>query len=164
MDGPLPKRLTTPSDPLYSPFGASAFDQTSTRLSMDFNIPPDLRPWLEKLDKWAFEKLLKESPRLFKRQVTKDELKLIYSPVIKKHEKNGQEYPDSCKTKFSSGKLRVWGFDHMPREPPASYKGCDLVPLVSVKNFWFSGNSCGLVLELTDIMVREVTSSSPFLD
>ena len=54
---------------------------------MDFNIPPDLRPWLEKLDKWAFEKLLKESPRLFKRQVTKDELKLIYQPVIKKHEK-----------------------------------------------------------------------------
>ena len=81
------KRLATPSDPLHSPFGASAFDQTSTRLSMDFNIPPNLRPWLEKLDKWAFEKLLKESPRLFKRQVTKDELKLIYQPVIKKHEK-----------------------------------------------------------------------------
>ena len=84
---PPTKRLATPSDPLHSPFGASAFDPTSTRLSMDFNIPKDLRPWLEKLDKWAFEKLLKESPRLFKRQVTKDELKLIYQPVIKKHEK-----------------------------------------------------------------------------
>ena len=162
---PPTKRLATPSDPLHSPCGASAFDPTSTRLSMDFNIgSSDLRIWLENLDKWAFQKLLKESPRLFKRQVTKDELKLIYQPVIKKHEKNGQEYPDTVKTKFSSGKLRVWGFDHVPREPPASYKGCDLVPLVSVKNFWLSGNSCGLVLELTDIMVREQTSECPFLD
>ena len=95
------KRLATPSDPLHSPFGASAFDPASTRLSMDFNIgSSDLRIWLENLDKWAFQKLLKESPRLFKRQVTKDELKLIYQPVIKKHEKTDKNIPTHAKPNF----------------------------------------------------------------
>jgi hypothetical protein len=159
------KRLATTSNPLCSPFGASSFDASSTRMSMDFAIPKDLRPWLEKLDAWAFEKLLKESPRLFKKQVTTDELKMMWQPVIKKHQApNGQEYGDTFKTKYSQGKLRVWDWDHMPREPPASYKGCDLVGIVAVKNFWFSGNSVGLVLELQAVMCREQTSECPFLD
>ena len=87
----------------------------------------------------------------------------MYQPVIEKHEKNGQQYADTVKSKFSQGKLRIWGFDHKPQEPPASYKDCDLVPLVQVKNFWFSANACGLVLGCTDLMVRETTTQSPFL-
>ena len=161
---PPTKRLATPSSPLYSPYGISSFDPSSTRQSLDFNVPPDLAEWLQKLDDWAFKTLLKESPRFFKRQVSEQELTLMFQSCIKKHSKGDTQYNDSVRTKFSKGKLKLWSFDHQPREAPVDFRHCDLVGMVQVRCFWFSGSQCGVCLELGDLMCREQTRDCPFLD
>ena len=161
---PPTKRLGTPSSPLYSPYGISSFDPTSVRQSLDFNVPPDLAEWLQELDDWAFKTLLKQSPRFFKRQVSKEELTLMFQSCIKKHSKGDTQYNDSVRTKNSKGKLKLWSFDHQPREAPVDFRHCDLVGMVQVRCFWFSGSQCGCTLELVDLMCREQIRDCPFLD
>jgi hypothetical protein len=158
---PPVKRLGTAADPLQTPFGASNWDGNS-RHTIEFNIPKPEHEWLEQLDAWAKKKLLKESPRFFKRQLSEKEVAQIYQSVIKKHEKDGTQYPDTVRCKFTVSRLNHWGVDHKPRGPPADYKFCDLVPMIQVKNFYFGTNQVGLVLELTDLLVQEQVRECPF--
>jgi len=58
--------------------------------------------------------------------------------------------------------LKHWGFDHKPREAPVEYKNCDLVPMIQVKNFYFASNQVGLVLEISDMLVKEQVRTCPF--
>ena len=102
--------------------------------------------------------LVKESPRLFKRQLSEQEVSQIYQSVIKK---NG-EYPDRVRCKFTVSRLNHWSVDHKPREAPLDYKACGLVPMIQVKNFYFASNTVGLVLELTDLLVQEQVRECPF--
>jgi len=155
---PPTKRLGTSADPLQTPFGASNFDPGSTRHTIEFNLPKHEKEFFEQLDVWARKLLVKESPRLFKRQLSEQEVSQIYQSVIKK---NG-EYPDRVRCKFTVSRLNHWGVDHKPREAPLDYKSCDLVPMIQVKNFYFGTNQCGLVLELTDLLVQEQIRECPF--
>ena len=154
---PPVKRLGTAADPLQTPFGASNWDNTS-RHTIEFNLPKHEHEWLEQLDAWARKILVKESPRLFKRQLSEQEVSQIYQSVIKK---NG-EYPDRVRCKFTVSRLNHWGVDHKPREAPLDYKSCDLVPMIQVKNFYFASNTVGVVLELTDLLVQEQVRECPF--
>ena len=156
------KKFGTVAHPLRAPYGANSFDPNSTRLNIDFCIDVDLREFLGKVDKWAKETILKESPRFFKKQLTKDEVNLMYVPTIKKHNKDGVEYADTCKTKFTKNKLRHWGFDHKAREAPSDYRNADLVGMVAIKNLWFGSNQFGVVLELEDLIVSETIKECPF--
>ena len=155
---PPVKRLGTAADPLQTPFGASNFDPGSTRHTIEFNLPKHEKEFFEQLDAWARKLLVKESPRLFKRQLSEQEVSQIYQSVIKK---NG-EYPDRVRCKFTVSRLNHWGVDHKPREAPLDYKSCDLVPMIQVKNFYFASNTVGLVLELTDLLVQEQVRECPF--
>ena len=159
---PPTKRLGTAADPLTTPFGASNFDPGSTRHTIEFNIPKHEHERLEQLDAWARKFLVKESPRLFKRQLSEQEVSQIYQSVIKKHEKDGTHYPDTVRCKFTVSRLNHWGVDHKPREAPLDYKNCDLVPMIQVKNFYFGTNQTGVVLELTDLLVQEQVRECPF--
>ena len=159
---PPVKRLATASDPLTTPYGASTFDSHTTRHNIDFTIDKPLQQWLQELDQWAQKMLLKESPRFFKKQLSKEEVAQMYQSTIKKHEKDGTQYPDTVRCKFTVSRLNHWSVHHKPREAPADYKACDLVPMIQVKNFYFGANQVGLVLELTDILVQEQVRECPF--
>jgi len=159
---PPVKRLATASDPLTTPYGSSCFDPHSTRHNIDFTIDKPLQQWLQELDQWAQEIILKESPRFFKKQLSKEEVSQMYQSVIKKHEKDSMVFPQTVKCKFSVGRLKHWGFDHKPREAPVDYKNCLLVPLIQVKNFYFMTNQVGLVLEVSDMLVQEQVRECPF--
>ena len=115
------KILATASDPLTTPFGSSSYEN-SNRLSIDFSIDKSLEKWLESLDEWAQKTLLKESPRLFQKQLTEQELAQMYQSVIKKHEKDDTVFPSTVRCKFTTSRLKHWGFDHKPREAPVDYK------------------------------------------
>ena len=164
---PPVKRLGTVADPLQTPFGPNNWEGNS-RHTIEFNIPKSgcvaaqLHEWLEQLDAWAMKFLVKESPRLFKKQLSEKEVAQIYQSVIKKHEKDGTQYPDSVRCKFTVSRLNHWGVDHKPRETPLDYKNCDLVPMIQVKQFYFGTNQVGLVLELTDLLVQEILRECPF--
>ena len=106
---------------------------------IDFTIDKQ-QEWLQQLDQWAQKMLLKESPRFFEKQLSKEEVAQIHQSVIKKHEKDGQQFSDTVKCKFSLGKIKHWAWDHTPREAPVDYKNCDLVPMIQVKNFYFSNS------------------------
>ena len=159
---PPVKRLATASDPLTTPYGSSTFDPHSTRHSIDFTIDKPLQEWLQELDRWAQKMLLKESARFFKKQLSKEDIVQMYQSTIKKHEKDGQQFPDTVRCKFSLGKIKHWKFSHEPREAPVDYKCCDLVPLIQVKNFYFGTNQVGLVLEVSDMLVQEQVRECPF--
>ena len=159
---PPTKRLGTSADPLQTPFGTSNFDPGSTRHTIEFNLPKHEKEFFEQLDSWAKRMLHKESPRFFKRQLSEKEVAQIYQSVIKKHEKDGTQYPDTVRCKFTVSRLNHWGVDHKPREAPLDYKACDLVPMIQVKNFYFGTNQVGLVLELTNLMVQEQVGECPF--
>ena len=159
---PPVKRLATATDPLTTPYGSSTFDPHSTRHSIDFTIDKPLQEWLQELDKWAQKMLLKESPRLFKKQLSKEEISQLYQSTIKKHEKDSQVFPDTVRCKFSVGKIKHWAWDHKAREAPVEYKNCDLVPMIQVKNFYFGTNQVGLVLEVSDMLVQEQVRECPF--
>ena len=166
---PPVKRLGTAADPLQTPFGASNWDGNS-RHTIEFNLPKadgncvaaELHEWLEQLDAWAKKTLHKESARFFKRQLSEKEVAQMYQSVIKKHEKDGTQYPDTVRCKFTVSRLNHWSVHHKPREAPADYKACDLVPMIQVKNFYFGANQVGLVLELTDLLVQEQVRECPF--
>ena len=103
---PPVKRLGTAADPLTTPFGCSTFGPSSTRHSIDFNIPKAEHEWISQIDEWASKILVKESPRFFKRQLTEKEVSQIYQNVIKKHEKDGTQYPDTVRCKFTVSRLK----------------------------------------------------------
>lgn len=158
-------RFATPEEPLHAVFEPSSYDPAQTRHNVDLNVPPYLEDFMGRADAWAMALLLKESPRFFKRQVSKEELHLMYQSCLKKHSKDDKIYPDTVRCKINTTgpkQLRVWSFAHESRAPPEAYRHCDLVPMVTFKNLWFSANTCGIVLEIADMMVREQTTSCPF--
>jgi hypothetical protein len=162
---PPRKRFGSVTTPLCTPYGVSSFED-STRMNLDFQLTKDLRGLLQQLDEWARKTLLKQSPRFFKRQVSKEELAQMYQSCVRKHERNGTKFEDTVRVKFTKSKLKHWGFNHDPVDPPKDYRECDLVGLVQVKQFVFSSNQVFLVLELSDLMVKENLRGCPpeFMD
>ena len=110
-NGSPPKlKLASAAEPLRSPWGASQYDPNQTRSSIDFNVPTYLYILFTRLDNWAKEILLKQSPRFFKKQMSEGEINLMYQPCLKQHIKGETQYPDTVKCKFNytgSRQLRV---------------------------------------------------------
>ena len=52
---------------LSSPFGAGTYDKdpNATRLTIEFSVPPELLPSLQKLDKWAVDTAIARQEILF---------------------------------------------------------------------------------------------------
>jgi len=160
-EGETPKfRFATPENPIHSPYGAGAWDLGSTRLNLDFAITDDLRPFLVQLDNWAKQTIKDNSMKFFGKKLK--EVDSVYTSCIKQHSKGGIVYADTVRCKLNTQGARTcrfWDEKHNKIEMP-ELKLVPCVPLVEVRGFWFNNNSCGLNLEISDLLCKEVVEKA----
>ena len=74
------------SSPAISPFGATNYgDDTSSRQSIEFRLTPEQQKHWEAFDLWCLSYLSRNSERIFKKQMTPEQLRECYrSPVTRK--------------------------------------------------------------------------------
>ena len=121
--------------PAYSPFGATNYgDDTSYRQSIEFKLTPEQQKHWEAFDQWCLDYLHTNSQRIFKKQMTHEQLRESYrSPVTRKE---GFENHLRCKINSSGPKVaRAWK-DQERIELPSNLKNVPLVPRITLSHMW----------------------------
>ena len=70
---------------LRAPFGATSWEDEQTgRRNLDLtDMPEDLVAWLETLDAWAVDAAARDSERLFRKKLSREDILGMYTPVLK---------------------------------------------------------------------------------
>ena len=113
------------------------------------------------LDEYIVELASLESTKLFGKSITKEEVRLRYSPCLKVSEK----YPSTFKAKMNmSGRseVRIWNEEKQPRKEPVSWVNCTVVPKLTFKGLWLMSKEFGCLFEATDLMLTEASVECPF--
>jgi hypothetical protein len=161
-DGGRPKTYSS-GTACTAPFGPSNFDRDplATRQNLEFRIPPELEAYFDSVDKWMLEYLRANSERIFKKQLTASQVQDAYHPTLKRQ----GDYPPLLRTKIdSSGRraCRFWGDDKQRREAPVEWRGAEMEVMFHFSHLWIMGTSCGLVVNTTDLLVRETSHAFPW--
>jgi hypothetical protein len=62
----------------------------------------------------------------------------------------------------SRGACRYWTAGGEEREAPVDWRDADVKPHVHVSHLWVMGGSCGLVGNVTDLLVQDASRAFPF--
>jgi hypothetical protein len=152
------------SEPTRCPFGPSNFDKDpkATRQNLDIRVSGDAAEFFDGLDAWAIDYICAHSERLFKKNLSLAQVKDSYHPCIRK----APGYEPLLRTKFNAagtrGACRFWTRDGEQREAPEDWREAEVTPHVHVSHLWMMGGSCGLVVNVCDLMVTEAPRSFPF--
>jgi hypothetical protein len=152
------------SEPTRCPFGPSNFDKDpkATRQNLDIRVTGDAAVFFEGLDAWAIDYICAHSERLFKKTLSLAQVKDMYHPCIRK----APGYEPLLRTKFNAagtrGACRFWTAGGEEREAPVDWREAEVTPHVHVSHLWMMGGSCGLVVNVCDLMVTEASRSFPF--
>jgi hypothetical protein len=152
------------SEPTRCPFGPSNFDKDpkATRLNLDIRVSGDAAFFFEGLDAWAIDYICAHSERLFKKSLSLAQVKDMYHPCIRK----APGYEPLLRTKFNAagtrGACRFWTAGGEEREAPVDWREAEVTPHVHVSHLWMMGGSCGLVVNVCDLLVTEASRSFPF--
>ncbi len=101
------------------------------------------------------------SERLFKQKVSLEQLKEQYHSPIKRSEK----YEPLLRTKLNTSGTwvtRYWTPDGKEAAPPTKWRGGTFKPRLHISHLWIMGTSCGLVVNTTDLLVRETACAFPW--
>jgi hypothetical protein len=151
------------SEPTRCPFGPSNFDKDpkATRQNLDIRVSGDAA-FFDGLDAWAIDYICAHSERLFKKSLSLAQVKDMYHPCIRK----APGYEPLLRTKFNAagtrGACRFWTAGGEQREAPVDWREAELTPHVHVSHLWMMGGSCGLVVNVCDLLVTEASRSFPF--
>jgi hypothetical protein len=114
------------------------------------------------LDAWAVDYLCAHSKRLFKQNLSLAQVHDMYHPCLRK----APDYEPLLRTKYNTpstrGACRFWTAGGEEREPPADWRDAELTPHVHVSHLWMMGSSCGLVINVCDMLVTEASRAFPF--
>ena len=155
--------LTSP-EPCRAAFPPSCFDKDPlvTRLNLDLRISPEFEEQLRSIDEWMIAYLTEHSERIFKRVMTRAQVAEVYHPLLKTSER----YPTLLRTKMNTagkGAVNYWGPDGATCREPEVWRDAELTPRLWLSHLWIMGTGCGLVCNVTDLMVvEEPPRSSPF--
>ena len=150
---------------LRTPWNVSSYDG-STRCSLDIMINGDLRNLVDKIDTDVFTWISKDSNRYFK--TPPKDLASWYKSLRKEASKEG--YSDTLRTKctISEDKASFKCWDEERRQMsvseirkinwPQTTFACE----VALKGVYFQSNSFGVMLEVTNVMIRPEDESCPF--
>ena len=154
---PIFQSLSNSSQPLTTPFGASAFnDEQATRKNICFRCPPSLADQLNKIDSYMRHYIEKHSGRLFKGK------KVTYKPLLVP-QKDDYEPLIRCKINTAGQKVvRCWDADHSRCDLPEDLRDCTLVPRVQFRSLWLMGDNCGITVDVTDLMIFPTNEECPF--
>ena len=152
------------SEPTRCPFGPSNFDKdpNATRQNLDIRVSGDAAAFFEGLDAWAIDYICAHSERLFKKSLSLAQVKDMYHPCVRK----APGYEPLLRTKFNAagtrGACRFWTVGGEQREAPVVWREAEVTPHVHVSHLWMMGGSCGLVVNVCDLLVTEASRSFPF--
>ncbi len=125
--------LEDSSSPAYSPFGATNYgDDTSSRQTIEFKLNLEQQKHWDAFDNWCLSYLHTNSERIFKKQMTQEQLRESYrSPVTRKE---GFEPHLRCKINTSGPKVaRAWK-DQERIELPSNLRNVPLVPRITLSH------------------------------
>ena len=155
--------LGSKSEPVTTPFGATAFnDETTSRKTIEFNLTPELEEQFQQFDEWAINYLSDHSERVFKKKLTPDQVREGYrSPVTKKGSYRGHL---RCKINSSGAAMvRCWSTEDKRREMPADLRNHEMVPRINISHLWMMSREYGWVFQVNDLMVCEGEELCPFI-
>ena len=145
------------------PFGATSWDDPqASRRNVDLtDAPPALLKWLGNLDEWAIAAATKNSEKLFKGKKTEEQVRGMYTSLIKPGK---GDYPPTVRVKVNltgSGTVRCWEQTEggtKRRELPAleDWRNAKLEAVCHISALWLQAKSFGLTLTLTDAFLQEV--------
>ena len=154
---PTFKLTTLPT--LSSPWGATSFDGTSSRMSINYHLEPDHVTFFDRLDEWFVRHLSTHSERLFKKTYTQDEMRSLYRPLVTRHE----GYQPTLRTKLNSEgprRVRLWSAKCTPLEGDelANLRQYLLAPVLAIKGVWNMSKEIGVTIETQHIMLSSAST------
>ena len=151
-DGKIRLTLGSKESPTTTPFGATTFNgEEAAQRTIEFNLTDEEVDQFDGVIEWLKSYLADHSLRIFKREMTRDQVsESLRSPVTQK----GSFRPHlRCKIRPSS--LRVWDGERRARALPNDLRGYKLVPRLTLERLWIMSRECGLVFQVSDLMILD---------
>jgi hypothetical protein len=147
---------------LTTPFGLCSFGEEPTqRKSIELRLNPQWLEYFQNFDSWAVTYLSVNSERLFKKQLTVDQLKEMYKPCVSQR----GSYPATLRCKATLGgsaAVRCWDALDQRMAVPEDWRNYELLPRVHISHLWQMSRECGFVMNIQDCMCIQQNSECPF--
>jgi hypothetical protein len=153
------------SAPVGVPFAPSNFekDPAATRLSLELQCNQMMLSYFDAFDDWAREYILEHSERLFKKQMTKEQVFEGYHPTVKRHPEG--KYAPLLRAKLDTQgrrEISYWTPEGVRREAPEDWRRVTLIPQLEITNLWSMSREMGFVIQVTALRVFEESLECPF--
>ena len=154
--------LGSKEEPTRSPFGATTHDgQETAQKTIEFNLTDEEVDTFQGVVEWLTGYLAEHSERIFRKKMSREQVSdSLRNPVT---QRGGYQPHLRCKLRPSS--LRVWDASGKIREGglPSDLRGYMLVPRITIEKLWMMSRECGLVLQVSDLMILDREEAScPF--
>ena len=125
-------------------------------------MPGEAAAYFAGLDSWAVDYIAAHSERLFKKRLSLQQVRASYTPCLR--QAPGYEPLLRCKINMpgSRGACRYWSAGGVEREAPVDWRDADVRPNVHLSHLWLMGGSCGVVCNVTDLLVTDSSRAFPF--
>jgi hypothetical protein len=154
--------LGSREEPTSTPFGATVFgDEPNTRKTIEFNLSPEQEESFAKFDRWSVTYLAMNSQRLFKKEMSEEQIRENYkSPLTKKG-----DYGAHLRCKLNTigrGAVRCWDTQSMRIDMPEDLRYVEITPRITISHLWVMNKEFGWVFQATDLMLCESEQICPF--
>ena len=149
---------------LLSPFGASAFEEGQTRLSIIFHIPAELADFFDKMDNYFIKQVAARSVELLRHTMSEEEVRSIWRPAVTCRD----GYPPQlcCKYNMAGNKaVRHWTAEGAAVEiaDPRDLRNHSVTALVKSSGFWAMGvKECGVAWDVVSMLLGPSRDECPF--
>jgi hypothetical protein len=146
--------------PSKTPFGATTFNnEISSQKTIEFHLTDGEMDQMQGLVEWLADYLSKHSERIFRKSMSREQVfETIRNPVT---QRSGYLPHIRCKIRPSS--VRVWDSEGKARPLPDDLRQYNLVPRITIEKLWIMSRECGLVLQVSDLMILDKEEMScPF--
>jgi len=151
-DGKIRFTVGSRENPTTTPFGATTFNnEDAVQKTIEVVLNDVEVEMFRGITEWLIDYLAEHAPRIFKKEMTREQVsESLRSPVTQK----GSFRPHlRCKIRPSS--VRCWTAEGRIRSLPEDLRPYKLVPRVSLDRMWIMSRECGLVFQISDLLVLE---------
>ena len=128
----------------------------ATRVNLVMRASLQTVETLTELDEHMINICTLNSENLFGRSLSSEDVKLRYSPCLKKSDK----YDSTFKAKINlsgKGQLKCWDGERKPRDAPATWIGSSVQPRIALRCIWIMPKEFGCLFECSDVLIGEAT-------
>jgi hypothetical protein len=155
--GSIAFKLGSPESPVTCPFHPTPYpgSESQTRLNMLLQLEPDAAAWIDKLEATVLEQLAANPERW---GIKAEVLRRTWHASTK--DARGARCLRIKVNVANPNVVRCWLPDGRPTPMPDNLEGAAVCATVRARHVWFTPGACGLLLEVTDLLlVRESQGS-----